>query len=127
MFSELTEALQATGYAVYDTDVPETPALPYVVVWGGAAAPHGERCLADRMIGVRDRLGITTAAGTPEGARIAHQRVRAIVQPDGFPASFGGFQVRLTDHQPVQVDRAEKITGTNRHPAYCVDIFVVEK
>ena len=127
MFSELIALLAGLGYQVYDTDVPEQPVFPYVVVWGGDSRPHVEAPLSDKILGVQDRIGVTCAAGTPEGARIAHRRVREVMQPLGFPRVVGGFTLKLTDHQPVEVDRQETIIGTNRHPAYTVDIYSVRR
>lgn len=126
MFSELEDLLSPIC-RVYDTDVPETPRFPYIVLWGGNASPHPEQSVASRIDGVLDRVGVTVAAGTPEGARIVHQRARQVLQPGGFPLDIGGFTLKLVDHQPVQVDRQETIIGTNRHPAYCVDIYQVAK
>lgn len=126
MFSEL-EALLSPVCRVYDTDVPESPKFPYIVAWGGNANPHPEQSVASRIDGVLDRVGVTVAAGTPAGARIVHSRVREVLQPGGFPLDIAGFTLKLVDHQPVQVDRQETITGTNRHPAYCVDIYQVAK
>lgn len=123
MFSELVASLEPLGYQVYDSDVPEQPEFPYIVVWGGDARPHVESPLSDRILGVQDRVGVTCAAGTPEGARIVHRLVRGILQPNGFPMLVGGFTLKLTDHQPVEIDRQETITGTNRHPAYTVDLY----
>lgn len=126
-FSSLLGLLGPLGYQVYDTDVPEAPTLPYIVVWGGVANPHGEQPLSSRADGVSDRLGVTIAAGTPEGVRIVHSRVRGVLQPDGFPTEVGGYWVKIQDHDPVQVDRGETIIGTDRHPAYCVDIYSVQR
>ena len=126
-FSDLLDLIRTLGYQVYDTDVPETPKLPYIVAWGGTANPHSEQPVSSRADGVSDRVGVTCAAGTPEGARIVHQRVRHLLQPGGFPTEVGGFLVKIRDHQAVQVDRDETITGTNRHPAYAVDIYSVQR
>lgn len=123
MLSDLTGALEPLGYTVYDTDVPEQPTFPYIVVWGGESRPHVESPLSDRILGVDDRVGVTIAAGTPEGVRIAHERTRSVLQPGGFPIEVDGFILKLIDHMPVEVDRKEYITGTNRHPAFCVDIY----
>lgn len=123
MFSELVSLLSGLGYRVYDSDVPEQPEFPYIVVWGGDARPHIEAPLASQIMGVQDRVGVTCAAGTPEGARIVHRLTRGLLQPGGFPKMVGGFMLKLTDHQPVEVDRQETITGTNRHPAFTVDIY----
>ena len=126
-FSDLLDLIRTLGYQVYDTDVPETPKFPYIVAWGGTANPHSEQPVSSRADGVSDRVGVTCAAGTPEGARIVHQRVRQLLQPGGFPTEIGGFLVKIRDHQAVQVDRGEMITGTNRHPAYAVDIYSVQR
>lgn len=127
MFSELKSLIESLGYTVYDTDVPETPKYPYVVLWGDNSRPHVESPLANSILGVQDRLGVTCAAGTPAGVRIVQPKVRALLQPGGFPSAVGGFTLKLTDHQPPEVDRDEVITGTNRHPAYSVDIYTVTR
>lgn len=127
MFSDLIALLKTLGYQVYDTDVHETPSYPYILVWGGVANPHPEQALSSQADGVSDRVGVTVAAGTPAGARTVHSLVRALLQPDGFPLTVGGFQLKIRDHQPVQVDRDEIITGTGRHPSFCVDIYSAQK
>lgn len=127
MFSDLTSLLSTLGYKVYDTDVSDTPMFPYILVWGGDAAPAIEGTLDSRNDGVSDRVGVTIAAGTPAGVRTVHAQVRALLQPDGYPVDVGGFRLKLRDHQPTQVDRDVTLTGTNRHPAFCVDLYNVTK
>lgn len=127
MFSELIVLLGSLGWAVYDTDVPEQPKYPYIVVWGGEARPHVESPLADKVLGVQDRVGVTCAAGTPQGARTVSAAAREVLQPQGFPVTVAGYTLKLTDHQPAQVDRDVKMTATDRHPAYAVDIFEVTR
>lgn len=127
MFSDLVSLLATLGYEVYDTDVTDTPKFPYILVWGGDAGPHGEQNLGSQADGVWDRVGVTVAAGTPAGVRTVHKRVRALLQPEGFPIDLGGFVLKIRDHQPTQVDRDVKITNTDRHPAFCVDLYTVTK
>lgn len=127
MFSELLDLLRTLDYQVYDTDVQETPSFPYILVWGGASNPHREQNLGSQADGVDDWCGVTVAAGTPAGVRTVHNSVRALLQPDGFPINLGGYQLKIREHQRTQVDRDETITGTNRHPAFCVDIYDVTK
>lgn len=127
MFSELIALLAPLGWKVYDTDVPESPTYPYIVVWGGEARPHTESPLSDKILGVQDRVGVTYAAGTTQGARIVNTAAREILQPRGYPVSVAGFTLKLTDHQPVDVDRDVKMTSTDRHPAFSVDIFTVTR
>lgn len=123
MFSELVVLLESLGWSVYDTDVPEQPRYPYIVVWGGDARPHVESPLASKVLGVQDRVGVTYAAGTPQGARMVCVAAREVLQPQGFPVTVAGYTLKLADHQPAQVDRDVKMTATDRHPAYAVDIF----
>lgn len=128
MFSELTSILRTLGYSVYDTDVPEaSPKLPYILVWGGNSSPHPEQSVASQADGVSDRVGVTVTAGTPAGARQLHQLVRELLQPGGFPREIGGFHVKIRDHQPVQIDRDVTLASTGRHPAYCVDMYSVQR
>lgn len=128
MFSDLIALLEQLGYPVYDTDVTEAnPKYPYYVVWGGEARPHVERPLSSRMLGVQDRIGITGAAGTCEGARMMIASARQILQPGGLPVRVAGYTLTLDDHQAATPDRDEVIAGTNRHPCFAVDIYTVEK
>ncbi len=128
MFSELIATLRTLGYQVYDTDVTDaSPAFPYILVWGGDSRPHAEQNLGSQADGVSDRVGVTVAAGTAAGVRIVHQQVRSLLQPNGFPIQVAGFTLKIRDHQPTQVDRDEVITGSGRHPAFCVDIYDVTK
>lgn len=128
MFSELLSLLGSLGYKVYDTDVTESsPAFPYILVWGGDSNPHREQNLGSQADGVADWCGVTIAAGTAAGVRIVHKQVRDLLQPNGFPIEIAGFRVKIREHQRTQVDRDETITGTNRHPAFCVDIYDVTK
>lgn len=127
MFSELVALLSTLGWQVYDTDVPDTPKFPYIVVWGGGSRPHVEAPLSSKIMGVQDRLGVTYAAGTPEGARIVSAAARTVLQPSGYPLWLNGFRLKLTDHQQVQVDADVKLSSTDRHPAFAVDIFEVTK
>ena len=127
MFSELVTLLKTLGWQVYDTDVPEQPKYPYMVVWGDDSRPHVETPLSDRMLGVQDRVGVTYAAGTPEGVRLLVSAGREVLQPGGYPLSLAGFTLKLTDHQQVDVDRDVVIAGSNRHPAFSVDIFALTR
>lgn len=127
MFSELVSLLSALGWKVYDTDVPEQPQFPYIVVWGDDSRPHVETPLSDKILGVQDRVGVTYAAGTPSGVRTVAAAAREVLQPGGFPLTVSGFTLKLTDHQQVDVDRDVVMTGTNRHPAFSVDIFSVSR
>lgn len=127
MFSDLINTLKPLGYTVYDTDVPEQPEYPYIVVWGGHARPHLEQAVSGQIVGVDDLIRVTYAAALPEAARLAMSRARQLLQPGGFPSMIGGYMFKLTDHQPVQVDRDESIIGTNRHPSFAVDVFRVTK
>lgn len=127
MFSDLLSLLRTPGYTVYDTDVTDTPTFPYIVAWGGDSRPHQEQNLGSQADGVSDRVGVTVAAGTVAGVRTVHRQVRALLQPDGYPITLGGYMLKISDHQPAQVDRDVTLTGTGRHPAFCVDLYNVAK
>ena len=128
MFSELATLLRSLGHKVYDTDVTDSsPAYPYILVWGGNSNPHPEQNLGSQVDGVSDWCGVTIAAGTVAGVRILLNDVRNILQPNGFPIEVAGHVLKLREHQRPQVDRDETITNTNRHPAFCVDIYDVTK
>ena len=128
MFSDLIALLETLGYDVYDTDVTESsPNFPYLLVWGGNSNPHPEQNLGSQSDGVSDWCGVTVAAGTAAGVRTVHEQVRDLIQPNGFPLELAGYTLKIREHQRTQVDRDEVITNTNRHPAFCVDIYDVTK
>lgn len=114
--------LAPLGYAVYYVDVPEAPTLPYVLLWGTGGTPGPERPLSGPT-DLTDRLGVTCVAGTPEGVLIVAARVRGVL--DGAEPTVTGRRawLHLWDSRAVQVDRDVTFPGTNRHPAYGVDLY----
>lgn len=116
------KALLAPVGAVYYVDVPDAPALPYVLLWGSSGVPSDDVPIsgADDLT---DLLGVTAVAGTPDGVLIVRSRVRTLL--DGAHPIVAGRLVtlRLFDSRPTQVDREVTIPNTNRHPAYGVDLY----
>ena len=127
MISDLIGQLSELGYPVYDTRSPDNAVPPFIVVAGGEAEPHHERSVGGQNLGVYDHIRVTCTAGTPSGARIVHRNMRAVMAPDGYPKVLGQYQLRLSDHQGAQIDTETVIYKTDRHPAYFVDIYRVER
>lgn len=112
------------GYAVHYVDVPTAPAFPYVLLWGSGGTRSGEEALCGSS-DLTDRLGVTCVATTPEAALTVLNRVRGALD-DKHPTVTGRFvTLRLWDSRAVQVDRDVVMPGTNRHPAYAVDIYAL--
>lgn len=116
------KALLAPVGAVYYVDVPDAPAMPYLLLWGSSGVPSDDVPIsgADDLT---DVLGVTAVAGTPEGVLIVRDRVRALL--DGAHPTVAGRVVtlQLFDSRATQVDREVTIPTTSRHPSYGVDLY----
>lgn len=131
MFSAHVDALKALlsplGYSVYFGEAPVLPEYPYVVLWTQGQGFHGDVSVGFVRRDFRWRVGVTMTAGTPEGALIVQEAVRGVLMPGGESCRprVAGRSVELVwrDGLGVTVDRAVKITGTDRFPAYTVDMY----
>lgn len=114
-----------TGPDQYDTyfaTAPEAPEYPYVLVWAGAGRLEAETVAESRFL--RDRVGVTVVATTPEGALAAAGRVRARLI--GFTPDSDSWRVdplrEPYDSRPVERDRDVSIPG-HGFPAFVVDMY----
>lgn len=115
--------LAPLGHAVYFVDVPDLPAMPYILVWSSAGTPGREVPLCDERTDLDTQIGVTSVAATPLGALTLSASVRALL--DGSEPVTPGRSARLdlADSRPVDVDRQVTIPGSDRHPAYGVDLY----
>ena len=103
------------------------PVPPYLIAWSSAGEAGRDPSIGGACGSMSDMVGVTCVAGTEEGAIILATSVREDLTPGFGPGSITvpGRHVTLTHSQsrPVQVDRDVRITGTNTHPAYGVELF----
>lgn len=122
----LEAVLAPLGYKIHRWTVP-TITEQYLVL----SSPGYGDAVEDSICGTGDDLDVplrvTAVAGTPDGAVIMLNRVRALLSPGRdetrVPAEGLDVRVRFTRSEVVDVDRDVTITGTNRHPAYGVDTY----
>lgn len=118
--------LAELGHEVHIIDVPERPAFPYILLWGGVGTPHPERDLRGDFTDLDATMGVTVTAGTPEGCFIVQKRVRNALEGVELELAEGrSGPLRLLDSQPVQMDRDITILDSDRNPAFAVDIYSI--
>lgn len=116
------EALLAPlGYETYYVDVPETPTLPYVLLWGSSGTPTAERPIGFPDLDdddLTDLLGVTCVAGTAYGVLTVRSLVRGVLN-DSRPDVVGRFvELHLFDSRDTQVDR-----DVTPHVPFGVDMY----
>jgi hypothetical protein len=116
------EALLAPlGYETYYVDVPETPTIPYVLLWSSNGTTTEERPIgypAPADDDLTDLLGVTCVAGTAYGVLTLRAAVRGVLN-DSRPAVPGRYaELHLFDSQNTQVDR-----DVTPHVPYGVDLY----
>lgn len=120
-------ALAPLGYPVHFTAVPPgvSNGGPHLLLW--TSAGNLDVLALDGMAREIDtQVGLTHVTGTPEGVLVMTARTRAVLAPLGLgELEVEGWRswLRLVDSRPVQIDRDVPITGTNRFPAYGVDMY----
>lgn len=118
-------ALTSASLKSYFVEAPSQPNIPYVLLWTGSGSPPVEDSIATRG-DFEATLGLTSVAGTPEGALIVQAAARAALAPfaSGSTAVAGRIAwLTLEDSRAVQVDTDVTVTATGKHPAYGVDIY----
>lgn len=99
------------------------------VVLSGPPWAVGEEPLSQPSGGFNGQVQITAVTGTTAGVLIMLRRLRDLWSPNlqPFTRSLGDWHVTTSyvRSEALDVDRSLMITGTNRHPAYGVDTFVV--
>lgn len=118
---DLLSGLQAT---VYDGQVPDTPTLPYAVVYMDTSHETATRLCAtsDRA---EFRFQVTSVGATTDSALITADAARAAVL-DQRPAVSGRVcgPIRHETSIPVRPDRDVTLPEFNRHPMFAVDTYV---
>lgn len=115
--------LTAAGRTNYFVTVAGAPTLPYDLVWSSGGDLPVERPVADSHADVDELIGVTTVAGTPEGVLIAQAVTRGALDLKS-PAVAGRItSLERVESRPIQVDSDVVVPGTNRNPAYGVDMY----
>jgi len=114
--------LAPTGMPVHVVRHSGTLSHPYVLVW----APPG-RLVSDSLQttnDLRDVVGVTTVAATPEAVYSKVDAVRACLL-DVAPTVAGWHcdELKLRDSQPVTEDRDVKLPNSNAFPCFAVDLY----
>ena len=120
--SAVEKILTGAGHTVYFVDVPEKPTYPYALLWSTSGTLVSESlCGSDDDLD--EPLGVTAAAGTPEGVLIFQGLVRELLDGSSPVVAGRSTNLDLTLSQRVEVDRDVTIVDTNRHPAFGVDLY----
>lgn len=111
------------GCKLYEWDVPEEPAYPYVVLWGDIGQMTGESlCGTPDLLNLRARL--TYAGLTGSQLLIVVDAVRPLLNDRVIPVDgWAPTRIRQTSLQDAQADYSVSIPSTRNHPVFCVDEF----
>lgn len=116
------EAALTALYTAYVVDVPDTPTLPYYVLWGPAGTLPEESTVAGRLSTDFDTdVYVTAVAGTGEGVLTMQAAARSALAT--VTVSGRSVAVTLADSRPLMVDRDVVLPDTDRHPVYGVDVY----
>ena len=106
------------------------PTPPYLIVWSNSGEGAPERVMAGALGHMTSDVRVTCVTGTEEGATILATSVRETLTPgfDPAPLPVPGRHVTITHDGSMspQIDRDVRITGTNTHPAYGVELFQID-
>ena len=106
------------------------PTPPYLIVWSNAGEGTPERVMAGALGHMTSDVRVTCVAGTEEGATILAASVRETLTPgfDPAPLTVEGRYVTVAHDGSMspQIDRDVRITGTNTHPAFGVELFQID-
>ena len=123
LIAAVKAALQAAGLTVFDTQVPGSPAFPYVLLWSTSGRMTSV-ALSDEQTVLADQLGVTSVGLTGDSVRLTARRVRSVL--NGWtPGVLGDRNVdpmRLDDSRPLAVDRDAPVVGAV-HPITGVDLY----
>lgn len=122
----LMAALAAEGWSVHYGDATGVQSFPYVLLWSTVGDDDVEVPMADDG-GWSDLIGITVVDTIPLNTVGSAQKVRDML--DGLlltvPDRHAILHLRKGLGQSVQVDRDVTITGTNTHPCYVVERYLL--
>lgn len=116
-----------SGYETFWVDVPGTPTYPYVLFWASSGNPGSEVPICGPMDDLEALVGVTVVAANPDAVLYMQGIVRDALSPGGrrtrLDVAGRSASLKLSDSRTVQVDRDVTLPGTNRHPAYGVDMY----
>ena len=113
------------GRKAFDTQAAPNAPVPYHVL-ATAGQGRGEQPESDDAREETFRLRVTTAAGSPDAARLGGRQVRDRLCPGRtWSEPSPGVRVRWVGRDVDDVDQSITIPGTNTHPAYVVDTYDV--
>ena len=126
---DAVKALLPTSIRVYMWNVPNTPAYPYVVLWGDLGNESSGGPDGDSLEDVPDVLGLnvraTYAGLTGDSVLIVARNVRAALNRK-TPAVTGWrcSKLRQSSLMDAQTDTSVTLTG-GAHPIFAVDEFAL--
>ena len=119
------EAALAALYTTYVVDVPDTPVLPYFVLWGPSGTLPEESTVAGQLSTDFDTdVYVTAVAGTAEGVFTMQAAARSALSSLSVAGHL--VAVTLSDSRPLMVDRDVILPNTDRHPVYGVDVYRIQ-
>lgn len=118
------KALLPNGLQSYLGVVPDTPAYPYVVLWGSPGTEDTE-ALSDDPTTLTLPVYATYAGLSFESVAVTIGRVRAVLNR-ARPVVAGRVTSRLvqSSQQPIQADLGVSVPGVG-HPFYAVDQYAL--
>lgn len=124
------EAIQARlgslGWPTPYGDATGTTTYPYILIWSTPGSDDVEASLADDDAW-SDLIGVTTVDTSAGNVLVDVARIRALL--DGAVLSVDGRHATLRLQrglgQAVQPDRDLTLAGTNRHPCFQVDRYLL--
>ena len=122
----LSDLLGPLNYLTHLFAAPEVTAQ-YLVLSAPAWGEESERAIGCSSSQFAVEVRVTAVAGTPEGVDIMLGRVRRRIGHDPQRLAVGNrhASVQFVRAEVVDVDRDVTIVGTNRHPAYGVDTYLL--
>ena len=125
---EHVEAIQAllAPIPVYYADATGADSYPYVLVWSTPGSDDVDPAVAD-CGAWSDLIGVTSVDTTSNNVLFLAEKTRGML--DGAVLSVTGRHARLHLRkglgQTVQPDRDVTLPGTNRHPCFQVDRYLL--
>ena len=119
------ETALAALYTTYVVDVPDTPVLPYFVLWGPSGTLPEESTVVGQLSTDFDTdVYVTAVAGTAEGVFTMQAAARSALSSLSVAGHL--VAVTLSDSRPLMVDRDVILPNTDRHPVYGVDVYRIQ-
>ncbi|MBB3666399.1 MULTISPECIES: hypothetical protein [Prauserella salsuginis group] len=124
-YDEVAALLDATGFTVHKGHVPDSPELPYAVLWWPGVGRRSRNTLAGSSGRLDVSFRITSIGLTDVAVRIVAEAMQNAVL-DAY-LTVDGWVTHQILHRgtdvPIQEDRAVTDTASGRHPLYTVDAY----